>query len=155
VADPERLVVHPERPRTLLIGADAGIGPLISLAERLRGATAGKLWKPLVLMGSDAPFPFRTRPSTLILPGIPTGVIACMPQLEARGIPNRLASTAGFPGCFDGIVTDLAAAWLQSLGPAELAEVEILACGPMPLLDAAAQVAQRYGVSCETVTTRS
>ncbi|HJX19499.1 MAG TPA: hypothetical protein VJ454_00810, partial [Steroidobacteraceae bacterium] len=68
---------HPERPRTLLLGGGVGIPPMVFLAERLREA-GGAAWKPLVLMGSEVPFPFRTRPSRLIVPGIPAGAIACM-----------------------------------------------------------------------------
>jgi dihydroorotate dehydrogenase electron transfer subunit len=138
---------HPERPRTLLVGGGVGIPPMVFLAERLREAKGA--WKPLVLMGSEIPFPFRTRPSTLIVPGIPDGAIACMPLLDEWGVPSRLASRADFPGCFPGFVTQLADAWLKSLGPKELAEVEIFACGPTPMLEVTAQVARRYGVPCQ------
>jgi dihydroorotate dehydrogenase electron transfer subunit len=138
---------HPERPRTLLVGGGVGIPPMVFLAERLREAKGA--WKPLVLMGSEIPFPFRTRPSTLIVPGIPDGTIGCMPLLDEWGVPSRLASRADFPGCFPGFVTQLADAWLKSLGPKELAEVEIFACGPTPMLEVTAQVARRYGVPCQ------
>jgi dihydroorotate dehydrogenase electron transfer subunit len=99
-----------------------------------------------VLLGSDAPFPFRPRPSVIVVPGIPTGVIACMPLLEEWGIASRLASTADLPGCFEGTVTELADAWLSSLGPTDLAEVEIFSRGPAPMLEATANLARRYGV---------
>jgi dihydroorotate dehydrogenase electron transfer subunit len=140
--------VHPERPRTLLIGGGVGIPPMVFLADRLRGRSDVS-WKPLVLMGSEIPFPFRTRPSSIIVPGIPTSTIACMPMLEEWGIASRLASKADYPGCFDGFVTALADAWLASLGPAELAEVEIFSCGPTPMLEATAKVARCYGVPCQ------
>jgi dihydroorotate dehydrogenase electron transfer subunit len=140
--------VHPERPRTLLLGGGVGIPPMVFLAERL-SAHPGAGWKPLVLMGSEVPFPFRTRPSALILPGIPQGCLACMPLLEEWGVPSRLASLADFPGCFSGFVTALAEAWLGSLKAAELGEVEVFACGPTPMLKAAAQLARRYGLPCQ------
>ena len=143
---------HAERPRTLLLGGGVGIPPMVFLAERLSAqnrAAARAPWKPLVLMGSEVPFPFRTRPSTIILPGIPAGAIACMPLLEEWGVPSRLASGSDFPGCFAGFVTELADAWLASLGPSELAEVEIFACGPTPMLAASAALARRYGVPCQ------
>ena len=138
---------HPERPRTLLLGGGVGIPPMVFLAERLHAA--GGAWKPLVLMGSEVPFPFRTRPSTLIVPGIPAGTIACMPLLEEWGVPSRLASLADFPGCFAGFVTELADAWLASLSSAELREVEIFSCGPTPMLKASAQLARRHQVPCQ------
>ncbi|HVH84878.1 MAG TPA: dihydroorotate dehydrogenase electron transfer subunit [Steroidobacteraceae bacterium] len=144
---------HPERPRTLLIGGGVGIPPMVFLAERLHqaaaAATAAGAWKPLVLMGSEIPFPFRPRPSTLIVAGIPDGTIAAMPLLDEWGVPSRLASRADFPGCFPGFVTQLADAWLKSLGRQELREVEIFACGPTPMLEVTAQVARRYGVPCQ------
>ncbi|HXY97048.1 MAG TPA: dihydroorotate dehydrogenase electron transfer subunit [Steroidobacteraceae bacterium] len=144
---------HPERPRTLLVGGGVGIPPMVFLAERLhqavRAGGAPAAWKPLVLMGSEIPFPFRTRPSTLIVPGIPAGTIAALPLLDEWGVPSRLASRSDFPGCFPGFVTQLADAWLKSLGPEELGEVEIFACGPTPMLAVTAQLARRFGVPCQ------
>jgi dihydroorotate dehydrogenase electron transfer subunit len=141
-------VVHPERPRPLLIGGGVGIPPMVFLSDTLR-ARSGTPWKPLVLMGSEIPFPFRTRPSATVVAGMPDGTIACMPLLEEWGIASRLASKAGFPGCFDGFVTELADQWLATLGPKELAEVEIFACGPTPMLQAAAKVASKHRVPCQ------
>jgi len=138
----------PARPRTLLVGGGVGIPPMVFLAESLKGRRDAD-WKPLVLMGSEIPFPFRARPSTLLVPGVPVGVIACMPLLDDWGVPSRLATLAGFPGCFDGYVTDLAAAWLSSLDARTLSEVEMFACGPTPMLQATARVARRFGVPCQ------
>jgi dihydroorotate dehydrogenase electron transfer subunit len=138
--------VHRERPRTLLLGGGVGIPPMIFLAERLK---AERAFKPLVLMGSEVPFPFRTRPSAILVPGIPDGAIACMPLLEDWVVPSRLASLKDYPGCFPGFVTALADLWLASLGPGELREVEIFSCGPTPMLKAGAALARRYGVACQ------
>jgi dihydroorotate dehydrogenase electron transfer subunit len=138
----------PARPRALLIGGGVGIPPVIFLADALRRRKDAR-WQPMVVMGSEIPFPFRARPSTLLVPGMPAAVIGCMPLLEDWGMPSRLASLAGFPGCFEGYVTDLAAAWLASLDAAALAEVEVFACGPTAMLKAAASVARRYGVPCQ------
>jgi dihydroorotate dehydrogenase electron transfer subunit len=139
---------HRERPRTLLLGGGVGIPPMVFLAERLY-AQADAAWKPLVLMGSEVPFPFRARPSALIVPGMPAASIGCMPLLEEWGVPSRLASRADLPGCFPGLVTELAAVWLDSLSATELAQVEIFSCGPTPMLAASAQLARRYGVPCQ------
>ncbi|MBX5460685.1 MAG: dihydroorotate dehydrogenase electron transfer subunit [Steroidobacteraceae bacterium] len=139
---------HPDKPRALLIGGGVGIPPMIFLAERLRERTDAR-WKPLVLMGSEIPFPFRTRPSQILVAGMPAGTIACMPMLDEWNIPSRLASRSGFPGCYDGFVTQLADEWLATLGPAELAEVEIFTCGPTPMLEVTAKLARRYGVACQ------
>jgi dihydroorotate dehydrogenase electron transfer subunit len=141
-------VAHRERPRALLIGGGVGMPPIVFLAERLaaRGAAG---YRPLVLLGSEIPFPFHARPSTLVVPGMPAGTIAAMPLLEEWGVPSRLATLAGFAGCYPGFVTELAAAWLGTLAPAVRAEVEMFACGPTPMLAAAARVAQRFGVPCQ------
>jgi dihydroorotate dehydrogenase electron transfer subunit len=141
-------VAHPERPRTLLVGGGVGIPPMVFLAEALRDDARAR-WKPLVLMGSEIPFPFRARPSTILVPGIPAGAIACMPLLDGWGVPSRLASRSGFPGCHDGFVTELADAWLSSLDAPARAEVEVFACGPTPMLEATAHVARRHGVPCQ------
>jgi dihydroorotate dehydrogenase electron transfer subunit len=140
--------VHSDRPRPILIGGGVGIPPMVFLADRLRLEPPGR-YKPLVLMGSEIPFPFRARPSSIVVAGIPTGIIACMPLLDEWGIASRLASRAGFPGCYEGFVTELADEWLKSLAPSQVAEVELFACGPTPMLAAAAAVARRYGVPCQ------
>ena len=145
---------HPARPLTLLIGGGVGIPPMVFLAERLAADPAGHSdggarWQPLVLMGSEIPFPFATRPSTILVPGMPPGAIASMPSLDALGVPSRLASKSGFPGCYDGFVTELADSWLAAQPKAGLAEIEIFACGPTPMLAATAQLARRYGLPCQ------
>ena len=142
---------HAERPRVLAIGGGVGIPPLIFLAERLKEAAdaATAAWKPMVLMGSELPFPFRVRPSTIFVPGMPDEAIGCMPLLDEWSVPSRLATLSGFPGCFDGYVTDLARAWLASRSPGQLAETEIFACGPTPMLVTTARLAREFALPCQ------
>ena len=140
--------LHPERPRPILIGGGVGIPPMVFLADRLRKEPAGR-YKPVVLMGSEIPFPFRTRPSAIVVSGMPTATIACMPLLDEWGIPSRLATRAGYPGCYEGFVTELADEWLQTLAAPQLAEVELFACGPTPMLVAVTAVARRHNVPCQ------
>ena len=135
-------------PRPLLIGGGVGMPPMIFLADLLR-RRSDERWRPLVLMGSEIPFPFRARPSTLLIPGMPAGVIACMPLLEDWGVPSRLASLAGFAGCYEGYVTSLAETWLETLDADARAEVAIYACGPTPMLKAVAGIAHRLGVPAQ------
>jgi dihydroorotate dehydrogenase electron transfer subunit len=141
-------MAHPERPRPLLIGGGVGIPPMVFLAESLR-ADKRAAWQPLVFMGSEVPFPFRTRPSTIIVPGMPAGTIACMPLLEEWNIASRLASRREFPGCYPGFVTELADAWLGTLKSAELADIEIFSCGPTAMLKVVAGLARRLKVPCQ------
>jgi len=139
---------HAERPRTLMIGGGVGIPPLVFLAETL-AAESGNRWRPLVLMGSELPFPFRTETSRIAVTGMPPGATAGMPLMDSCGVPSRLASLAGFPGCHAGLVTDLAHIWLASLAPAELAEVEMFACGPEAMLRSTAALARSHGLPCQ------
>jgi dihydroorotate dehydrogenase electron transfer subunit len=138
----------PARPRALLLGGGVGIPPMVFLAEVLR-ERAAEGFRPLAILGSELPFPFRARPSTILVPGMPDGVIACMPLLDDWGVPSRLTSRAGFPGCHDGYVTDLARLWLRQLDAAALAQVEIFTCGPTPMLQAVAALAREFGLPCQ------
>jgi dihydroorotate dehydrogenase electron transfer subunit len=138
----------PTRPRALLVGGGVGIPPMVFLAEWM-GQQPGQPWNPLVLMGSEIPFPFKTRPSTILVPGMPAGSIAAMPLLDGWGVPSRLASKAGFAGCYDGFVTQLADEWLGALDTAAKAQVEVFSCGPTPMLEAMAKVAARHDVPCQ------
>jgi dihydroorotate dehydrogenase electron transfer subunit len=141
-------VPHRERPRVLAIGGGVGIPPIVFLVDRLADDEEFA-WKPVVLMGSEIAFPFRTRPSTILLPGMPDAAIACMPLLDEWGIPSRLASFAGYPGCYDGYVTDLARLWLRSLTQKQLQDTEIFACGPTPMLVATARLAREFQLPCQ------
>jgi len=137
-----------KKPRAVLVGGGVGIPPMIFLAEWMLDQP-GKPWQPLVLMGSEIPFPFKARPSTILVPGIPAGSIAAHPLLDGWSVPSRLASRAGFPGCYDGFVTQLADEWLGTLDAASKREVEVFACGPTPMLEAMAKVAIKHDVPCQ------
>jgi len=139
--------LHDDKPRALLIGGGVGIPPMVFVAEQIKNQK--KQFSPLVIMGSEIPFPFDARPSTFILPGIPAGVIGAMPLMEDWGIPSRLASLQGYPGCFEGYVTDLAKTWLDALSDQQRSEVEIFACGPHPMLEAVAKLAYAYKLPCQ------
>jgi len=134
------------RPRVLMMGGGVGIPPMIFMADSLR---ADRHWRPLVLMGSEVPFPFSARPSRIIVPGIEDGVIAAMPLLDDWGIPSRLASLQGYPGCYQGYITDLARGWLETLTDRERTEVGVYACGPHLMLKATARLAREFDLPCQ------
>jgi len=131
--------------RPLLIGGGVGMPPMIFIAESLKDTDR----RPFVVLGSEVPFPFSPRPSQFVLAGIPEGVIAAMPLLEDWGIPSRLASLQGYPGCHQGYVTDLARRWLDGLSEQERAEVAVYACGPHPMLEAVVGLAREYGLAVQ------
>ena len=137
----------PERPRALLVGGGVGIPPMVFLAERLAADTTTP-WQPLVLMGSEVPFPFD-----LVDAGshvhLPSAASSALAEMEASGVPSRLASRAGLAGCYDGFVPSLAEEWLSGVDAKGLAETEIFACGPTPMLAATAEVARRLDLPCQ------
>jgi dihydroorotate dehydrogenase electron transfer subunit len=138
--------ISPERRRPLLIGGGVGMPPMIFLADSIRHQPG---LQPLVILGSEVPFPFTPRPSQILVPGIPDGVIASMPLMDDWAVPSRLASQQDFPGCFQGYVTELAKLWLDSLEETQRQEVEIFACGPHPMLEALAILAAEYDLPCQ------
>ncbi len=135
------------RQRPLLIGGGVGIPPMVFLSEHIKNATKGV--SPFVIMGSEVPFPFQSKPSQIMLSGIPDGTIAAMPLLEDWGIASRLSSLQSYPGCFDGYVTDLARAWLDNMNKEEHQNIEIFSCGPTPMLKAVANLAADYDLPCQ------
>jgi dihydroorotate dehydrogenase electron transfer subunit len=136
----------PDRGKPLLIGGGVGMPPMVFLADALR-READK--QPFVILGSEVPFPFEPIPSQVIIPGLPDGVIASMPLLDDWGIGCRLTSLQGYPGCFQGYVTELAERWIRSLNLQARAEVEIFACGPHPMLEAVARLAAAHDIPCQ------
>ena len=70
-------------------------------------------------------------------------------MIEDWGIACRLSSLQGYPGCFDGYVTDLARAWLDGLSDDERKQVEVFSCGPHPMLEAVAKLSDKYDLPCQ------
>jgi dihydroorotate dehydrogenase electron transfer subunit len=136
-----------ERPNTLLLGGGVGIPPMVFLAEFLRQSP--DTWSPLAIFGSELPFPFELKSSSIETAWLDPNVNATMPLLEDWGVPCRLATLAGFEHCFNGYVTDLGELWISSLSAAERAKTEVFACGPTPMLRAVAALAARYDLPCQ------
>lgn len=133
----------------LLIGSDSGYSALIRAANDLHEADARS--PLLVLFGSASAFSFKPRPSTILVPGMPAGVIAAIPPLEEFGIASRLASPLGLPGCYDGPVTELAEAWLQSTDPATREALYLAVSGPDSTITASKDLARRFGLTVNVI----
>lgn len=131
---------HITEKRPVLIGGGVGMPPMIFVAEDLKESGH----QPLVILGSEVPFPFIPQPSSILLPGMPDGVIATMPLLDDWNIPCRLASLQDMPGVHQGYVTDLARQWLGSLNAGARQEVGLYACGPHPMLEAVVGLAREF-----------
>jgi dihydroorotate dehydrogenase electron transfer subunit len=136
------------RPRKLMLGGGVGIPPMVFLAVQLKRLNI-PLESSLVLMGSEVPFPFEQISSSINVAGIAAEISGAMPAMEKLGIASRLASLQGYQGCYEGYITALAAEWLHSLSADELSEVEMFACGPEPMLAAAAKLAHEFKLNCQ------
>jgi dihydroorotate dehydrogenase electron transfer subunit len=135
----------PARPRVVAVGGGVGIPPMIFVAQKLHGDAR---FKPLVLMGSEVPFPFE-----LAAPrnndAWPESTTASLKLLEDWRVPSRLASNAGLAGAFAGYAPDLAREELRRLDASKLAETLLLACGPEPMLEATAALAVEFDLPCQ------
>ncbi len=121
--------------RYVLIGGGVGVPPMVFVADNLIGKA------DLVLFaGSEVPFPFALKPSTMMLPGIAGNTTLTISSLEVRGIACRLASNAGLYGCYEGHVPDLARDYVMALSDEEKARCVLLSCGPHPMLHAVAKL---------------
>ncbi len=136
-----------ERPNSLLIGGGVGIPPMIFLADYICQDDGD--WAPLAILGSELPFPFELKTSSIVTTWLEGGAGATMPLLESWGVPCRLATLSGFEGCFDGYVTDLADRWLSTLSAKALSKTEIFSCGPTPMLKAVTALADKYKLPCQ------
>jgi dihydroorotate dehydrogenase electron transfer subunit len=135
------------RQRAVLLGGGVGIPPMIFLAEQMHRQGCRHL--PLVLMGSELPYPFACRRSRLPADWLDKDTSQTIGSLEDKGICTRLASLADFAGVYRGYVTDLARRYLESRSAMELAETELFACGPTAMLQAVAKLAREFGLPCQ------
>ena len=138
--------IKPELKRPLLIGGGVGMPPMVFIAEACKQSGG---YEPLVILGSEVPFPFTTKPSEIMVPGIPDGVIASMPLLDDWNIASRLASLQGYAGTSEGYVTARARHWLTALTDEQRNELEIYSCGPHPMLEAVAKLAKEFDLPCQ------
>jgi len=136
-----------ERPRKLMVGGGVGIPPMLFLAEHL--AVNNNADNALVLMGSEVPFPFELVTSGIAVNGVPDNASKSIADIEALGIAARLASLQDYSGVYSGYVTQLAEDWLQSMDETERSQVDMFACGPEAMLEAAAKVASKFNVHCQ------
>ena len=138
--------VDAARPRLLALGGGVGIPPMIFLAEQVR---TDRTLQPLVLMGSEVPFPFELVESRLEVPAVGKPATHAVALLEEWGIPSRLSSNAGIAGAHRGYITDLARTILQALPASELARTQLFTCGPTPMLKAVAKLARDFDLPCQ------
>ena len=131
----------------VLIGGGVGIPPVLFLAEYLKNLNQGLA--PVAFFGSELPFPFTSVKSSITIDGIKNNCNASIADMENKDIPCRLASLNDFEGCYTGYVTELAEHWIRTLDQKELKQIVIYACGPEPMLKAAANLGETYQIDCQ------
>jgi len=130
--------------RPLLIGGGVGMPPMIAIAQQLQNDSG---YTPFAILGSEVPFPFAEKVADN---GVNYGgATHTMPLLEDWGIDCRLATLQNYEGVFQGYVTDLAREYLNALSADKLAQVEVYSCGPHPMLEAVAKLAEEYSLPCQ------
>lgn len=68
----------------------------------------------VMILESQAGFPFAVKPAQFMFEDLPdeaVSMIGACPLLEDWGIPNRLCSPVGTPGCFDGDLKTFKSLW--------------------------------------------
>jgi dihydroorotate dehydrogenase electron transfer subunit len=114
-----------DRPRVLLVAGGVGIAPFLFLADRL---VSNARWRPALLYG-----------------GATADDLVTLDQYAALGVPVHVTTEDGSQGR-RGLVTGELRDQLDALDPAT---VQVLACGPMPMLKAVSSLCAERGVPCQ------
>lgn len=107
-----------ENKQPVIIAENLAIAAVICwLTQQRQHLTSVELtyFRPLIFLGASANFPFKPRPSQILVNDLPAGIIAAVPLLEDWGIASRLASPLGLPGCYEGSVQELLTEWQSNL----------------------------------------
>lgn len=69
----------------------------------------------IIALESNSTFPFTIKPARYLMPEMPAQAIGACTLLEDWKVQNRLVSTQGLPGCFDGDLSELFAYWVDNM----------------------------------------
>ena len=139
--------ISKEKTIPLLIGGGVGIPPMVFMADWLTDRHESH--RPVMFMGSELPFPFATGEAPNHSESFPESATHSLNLADELGVTCRLASKESIPGAYDGYVTDLARQWIQSQPRSDFSDMEILACGPEPMLAAAANLAREFDLTSQ------
>ncbi|MEO5349803.1 MAG: dihydroorotate dehydrogenase electron transfer subunit [Magnetococcus sp. YQC-3] len=128
--------------KAVLVAGGVGVAPLDFFARRLvaQGVEVVLLWG----IESESPWPLVADPAR---GGVPEGLAVA--HLQQAGVVSRLASLTERPGYFCGYVTELVTEYLQASPSAERGRLQLYTCGPLPMMGALAQVAERLAIGGE------
>lgn len=109
----------------LIVGEGPGIGPAIAVAESHPEQTR------LVLVGSGHGIPGRLVPSRFFIPPLADVAIAGLSNLEALGVPSRIALTNDDrPGVHEGPLVELLSRYLSDTPADRRGMLRLIAVGP-------------------------
>jgi len=129
---PDRVHVHPAEntqitakvnsaPNLMLLGSHLSIATALYLAKHRSQKEAQDKslltnnGQTLALLHSEESFPFVVKPALFMTSHLPPEAIGTCSLLEDWHITNRLASSQGLPGCFDGELHEFFAYWIHSI----------------------------------------
>ena len=139
------LTITTKHPFILAVGEGLGLAPVVFLSDLLRRNTN---LQGTVFLGDRQGFPFQPAPSRIIVPHLPSHLIATLPLLEDWHIACRLALAGESPGCHQGPVCELAATWLAG-DKARLPHVMVYASGGDGFCDRMNRLCRQHSVACQ------
>lgn len=100
------------QPHQLWLGHNLSQAAVFDAAKRWQNSPRPK-GQFMALLSSDEGFVFQPKPARFMLNFAPQ-VIAASALLEDFGVPNRLATPSGLPGCWEGDIAELYQTWLEA-----------------------------------------
>jgi len=101
----------------LILANDLVVANAFAVAKHcINRCTNSKPTEPIIVgVHSQTAFPFVLKPARYLMPNMPAEAIGACTLLEDWKIQNRLSSSMGLPGCFEGELPDLFEYWAKSM----------------------------------------
>ena len=128
----------------LLVGGGVGLPPMFYLAEALHRAG----WRAVGFVGALTGDLLAVTPVANVAPSAAGEPALCVGEFARYGYPAVLTTDDGTCG-LRGRITDGLERVLAAQSPDEAARSVVYACGPGPMMHAAAQLARHFGVDCQ------
>ena len=139
-----------DRCLALLVGGGVGLPPMFYLAEALKAAG----WEAVAFVGARrrdllaVTFNEETPPNR---EGLPT---LCVAEFARFDYPTVITTDDGSCG-LHGQITNSLELILKGLSGSMIPKAIVYTCGPEPMMQGAAKLAERYGVACQVCLEQS
>lgn len=101
----ENILVELKQEPEVIICSEKSLSALFYYYKRFHKRSS---YTPIIIIQTNERLPFMPIPSKILLPQLPSHVIATVPYFEDLGIPSRIASThLELPGWYHGRITDV------------------------------------------------